>query len=80
MGARVGNYYIVKTGLKEGEEAVTEGNFKIDSAMQIAAKPSMMNPEGEIPATGHERHSMDTKSEMKPLDENQYNRKHEKHE
>lgn len=80
LGARVGNYYIVKTGLKEGEEVVTEGNFKIDSAVQIAAKPSMMNPEGGIPATGHERHSMDTKSEMKPLDENQYNRKHEKHE
>lgn len=80
LGARVGNYYIVKTGLKEDEEVVTEGNFKIDSAMQIAAKPSMMNPEGWIPATGHEHHSMDTKSEMKPLDENQYNRKHEKHE
>ena len=31
---------------KEGEKVVTHGNFKIDSALQILAKPSMMNPGG----------------------------------
>ena len=30
----------------EGEQVVVNGNFKIDSAMQLEAKPSMMNPEG----------------------------------
>lgn len=46
LGPRAGNYYIVLKGLHEGESVVVNGNFKIDSAMQIEAKPSMMNPEG----------------------------------
>jgi Cu(I)/Ag(I) efflux system membrane fusion protein len=46
LGPRAGNYYIVIKGLHEGESVVVNGNFKIDSAMQIEAKPSMMNPEG----------------------------------
>jgi membrane fusion protein, copper/silver efflux system len=44
LGPRAGNYYLVKEGLEEGETIVTNGNFKIDSALQIQAKPSMMNP------------------------------------
>ncbi len=46
LGPRAGNYYIVRSGLKEGDRVVTRGNFKIDSALQIQAKPSMMTPEG----------------------------------
>ncbi|MBS1257120.1 MAG: hypothetical protein MAG551_00155 [Candidatus Scalindua arabica] len=46
LGPRAGNYYLVRSGLKEGEIVVTNGNFKIDSAIQIQAKPSMMTPEG----------------------------------
>ena len=47
LGPRAGDYYIVESGLTEGELVVTKGNFKIDSALQIQAKPSMMNPQGE---------------------------------
>jgi len=48
LGDRAGEYYIVNSGLAEGERVVTKGNFKIDSALQIMAKPSMMKPqEGE---------------------------------
>jgi Cu(I)/Ag(I) efflux system membrane fusion protein len=47
LGPRAGDYYIVKSGLGEGEIVVTNGNFKIDSALQIQAKPSMMNPEAK---------------------------------
>lgn len=43
LGTRVGKQYVVKSGLSEGDEVVVKGNFKIDSAMQISAKPSMMN-------------------------------------
>ncbi|QJB57024.1 efflux RND transporter periplasmic adaptor subunit [Pseudodesulfovibrio sp. zrk46] len=57
LGPKAGNYYIIKSGLKEDELVVTKGNFKIDSAIQIVAKPSMMNPsstsaavEEELPA------------------------------
>ncbi|MCH7763685.1 MAG: efflux RND transporter periplasmic adaptor subunit [Candidatus Marinimicrobia bacterium] len=56
LGARTGDDYIIVSGLKEGELVVTKGNFKIDSAMQIAAKPSMMNPEGGVAMTGHAGH------------------------
>ncbi|MFH2010429.1 MAG: efflux RND transporter periplasmic adaptor subunit [bacterium] len=53
LGPRVGRYYVVREGLKEGEKVVTHGNFKIDSALQIMARPSMMNPQGGGPAPGH---------------------------
>ncbi len=43
LGPRAGDYYIVKKGLKEGDEVVTKGSFFIDSELQILAKPSMMN-------------------------------------
>lgn len=54
LGPRVGNYYIVDHGLDEGELIVVHGNFKIDSAAQIQAKPSMMSPKGGVkPMKGH---------------------------
>jgi Cu(I)/Ag(I) efflux system membrane fusion protein len=54
LGPRAGNYYLVKEGLAEGELVVTNGNFKIDSALQIQAKPSMMNPQGGAAPMGHQ--------------------------
>jgi membrane fusion protein, copper/silver efflux system len=53
LGARAGDYYIVKSGLAEGELVVTKGTFKIDSALQLEAKPSMMSPEGGISIGEH---------------------------
>lgn len=46
LGPRAGDYYLVRSGLEEGELVVTQGNFKIDAEVQIQAKPSMMTPEG----------------------------------
>ncbi len=54
LGPRAGDYYIVREGLTEGEQVVTNGSFKIDSALQIQAKPSMMNPEGGLVPTEHQ--------------------------
>lgn len=54
LGPKAGEYYVVTSGLAEGEEVVTHGNFKIDSALQIRARPSMMNPEGSAAPAGHE--------------------------
>jgi Cu(I)/Ag(I) efflux system membrane fusion protein len=45
LGPRAADYYLVREGLAEGEVVVTNGNFKIDSALQIQAKPSMMSAE-----------------------------------
>ncbi|MCL4742620.1 MAG: efflux RND transporter periplasmic adaptor subunit [Phycisphaerales bacterium] len=47
LGPRAGGFYTVREGLREGESVVASGSFRIDSAMQIAAKPSMMSPESE---------------------------------
>jgi Cu(I)/Ag(I) efflux system membrane fusion protein len=46
VGSRAGDFYLVKAGLNEGDLVVTNGNFKLDSALQISAKPSMMTPQG----------------------------------
>jgi Cu(I)/Ag(I) efflux system membrane fusion protein len=54
LGPRAGEYYLVRNGLKQGDLVVTNGNFKIDSAIQILAKPSMMSPEGGGAAPAHE--------------------------
>lgn len=56
LGSRAGDYYLVSDGLEQGERVVVNGNFKIDSALQILAKPSMMSPEGGVPMTGHALH------------------------
>ena len=53
LGARAGDVYIVESGLGAGERVVTNGAFKIDSALQIQAKPSMMNPRGGGAVPGH---------------------------
>ncbi len=45
LGPKVGDYYIVVSGLSEGEKVVKRGAFKIDSELQIRAKKSMMNPD-----------------------------------
>ena len=66
LGQRVGKYYVVKEGLQEGELVVTNGNFKIDSAVQIMAKPSMMNPEGGASSSGH-NHGQPSVATLGPL-------------
>ncbi|MBN2489853.1 MAG: efflux RND transporter periplasmic adaptor subunit [Planctomycetes bacterium] len=47
LGPRAGDQYLVLAGLAEGERVAVNGAFKIDSAVQIRAGPSMMNPPGE---------------------------------
>lgn len=58
LGPRVDERFIVESGLEEGELVVSRGAFKLDSELQIKARPSMMNPDagleerpaGEAPA------------------------------
>lgn len=53
LGPSLGNAYVVKSGLREGDEIVVNGAFTVDAAAQLAGKPSMMNPEGGDAGTGH---------------------------
>lgn len=54
LGPRAGDQYVVMSGLDEGDLVVVNGNFKIDSSLQIQGKPSMMNPEGDRPVPLHQ--------------------------
>ncbi|MBX3323880.1 MAG: efflux RND transporter periplasmic adaptor subunit [Phycisphaeraceae bacterium] len=56
LGPRTGDFYLVREGLREGERVVVNGAFRIDSAMQIAAKPSMMTPGGGGGGNPHAGH------------------------
>jgi Cu(I)/Ag(I) efflux system membrane fusion protein len=57
LGPRAGDHYLVTSGLTEGELVVVKGNFKIDSSLQIQAKPSMMSmtPSPDEPKHDHDR-------------------------
>jgi len=54
LGPRADNYYVVESGLEQGELVVSNGNFKIDSAIQIQGRPSMMNPDIESSSAIHD--------------------------
>lgn len=52
LGPRADDLFVVRSGLEPGEEVVVNGAFRIDSSMQILAKPSMMSmPGGDVDST-----------------------------
>jgi len=53
LGPKADGHYIVIDGLAENEEVVKNGSFKLDSAVEILARPSMMSLEGGGSATAH---------------------------
>jgi Cu(I)/Ag(I) efflux system membrane fusion protein len=60
LGPSGEGFIVVREGLSEGELVVRRGNFQIDSALQIQAKPSMMNlvdesagPDGQAAMSMH---------------------------
>ena len=59
LGPRASDFYIVREGFGENEIVVTNGNFKIDSALQIQAKPSMMDTGGVPAGHDHSGHSVE---------------------
>lgn len=67
LGPRAGDYYVVKSGISEGEKVVVNGAFRIDSELQIRAKPSMMNPVGGSGAVMHAGHAGVEKKDGKEM-------------
>ena len=54
LGPKARDHYVVLDGLQEGEQVVFNGNFKIDSAIQILARKSMMTmQDGDIAESYH---------------------------
>lgn len=78
LGPRASGYYVVNEGLHNGEMVVVNGNFKIDSAVQILAKPGMMAHKADklplshyqqvetppMPATQHPTHRKGAQYQM----------------
>lgn len=64
LGSALGNSYVVKAGLMEGEEIAVNGTFSIDAAAQLAGKPSMMSSDGGQVITGHNHEGKYTESNV----------------
>ena len=43
LGPKLGNNYIILSGLSEGDEIVKMGVFAVDASAQLAGKRSMLN-------------------------------------
>lgn len=74
LGPRAGDKYVVLDGLSEGDMVVTHGNFRIDSAMQIMGKPSMMMQENDTEKTVSTQRSAGTPQTMCPVMGNPVNK------
>jgi len=70
LGPRAGNFYVVIAGIEEGDQVVTNGAFKIDSELQIRAKPSMMSPDGGVAPAGHQHGQSNTTKSSESNHEN----------
>ena len=55
---------VILEGLKEGEKVATAGNFLIDSQMQLAGKPSLIDPSRAIAKEGQQEGPLQIKSVM----------------
>jgi hypothetical protein len=44
LGALLGDRVVISSGVEEGEQVATRGNFLIDSQMQLAGNPSLIDP------------------------------------
>lgn len=66
LGAKAGDFYVVKSGLAEGDLVVANGAFKIDSDLQIRGKPSMMSPDGGASSSGHQHQQMPVATQQVP--------------
>lgn len=49
LGPNCGDMVVVESGLAEGEYVATRGNFLIDSQMQLAGNPSLIDPTKALP-------------------------------
>jgi Cu(I)/Ag(I) efflux system membrane fusion protein len=56
LGPRIGDRYVVMDGMEAGERVVTRGAMRIDSSLQLLAKPSMMSLPSEGGAKSPQTH------------------------
>lgn len=78
LGPETDNYFVIISGLKEGEEVVTNGAFKIDADLQIKGKKSMMNVEGVMQTSSHNHGSDGNDSTIKEMESMKMDKQGEK--
>lgn len=49
LGPRCGDELVILSGVEPGEQVATRGNFLIDSQMQLAGNPSLIDPTKAVP-------------------------------
>jgi Cu(I)/Ag(I) efflux system membrane fusion protein len=54
LGPTLGGEIAIRSGVAEGEQVATRGNFLIDSQMQLAGNPSLIDPANIVPPASHE--------------------------
>lgn len=64
LGPSLGDFYVVASGLNDGEEVVTNGVFAIDASAQLEGKQSMMNGPTNASATATDEKSAESKHAM----------------
>jgi membrane fusion protein, copper/silver efflux system len=69
LGPVLRDRVVILSGLKEGEKVATAGNFLIDSQMQLAGKPSLIDPARAIARQRERKTPLEfDKPTVKPLD------------
>ena len=63
LGPSLGDQYVIMSGLKNGEEIVTNGAFTVDASAQLEGKVSMMNNDGSTAHTGHKHGNMESSAD-----------------
>lgn len=58
LGPRAGDFFVVKSGLSAGDQVVVNGAFKLDSDLQIKARPSMMSMSSNAMPESHDHSEM----------------------
>lgn len=71
IGKTSSGFIEILSGLESGDKIVTRGAFTIDSEAQLANKPSMMNPKGDVLHSDHNHATMimDNESNNQNLDQ-----------
>ena len=55
LGPILPDKVVILSGLRSGEQVATAGNFLIDSQMQLAGKPSLIDPRRAAPRTSRQK-------------------------
>lgn len=74
LGPKARDHFVIIEGLEEGERVVAQGNFKIDSAVQILARRSMMALPDNDRAEGYHLHGGSTAMNADYIEERQRSR------